>query len=139
LRSRAAPDKSALAQFTGEIVEDRIARRRNVLKKLLKQAIVMIGELFQHGEPGFLLAVEIARVEIDHFGRQVFAIDKGAFQREIDKPAIRSPFQIGIWRSTSGVREDGCSVASVSRMRLLALSILLRNRKRGMPCLQVRA
>jgi hypothetical protein len=34
----------SLAQFTGEIVEDLIARRRNVLKKLLKQAIVMIGE-----------------------------------------------------------------------------------------------
>ena len=39
--------------------------------------------------------------------------------------------QIGIWRSSSGTREAGCNSFSVSRMRLSALSILLRNRKRG--------
>ena len=43
-----------------------------------------------------------------------------------------SSFQIGIWRSSSGVREAGCSSVSVSRTRLSALSILLRKRKRGM-------
>ena len=45
----------------------------------------MIGELFQHREPRFLLAVEIAAFERDHFGRLVLAIDKSALQREIDE------------------------------------------------------
>ena len=47
------------------------------------------------------------------------------------KPITMSFDQIGIWRSTSGTREAGCSSFSVSRTRLSALSILLRNRKRG--------
>jgi hypothetical protein len=44
---------------------------------------------------------------------------------------MMSFLQIGICRSTSGTREAGCSSAMVSRTRLSALSILLRNRKRG--------
>ena len=43
-----------------------------------------------------------------------------------------SPCQIGIWRSSSGTREAGCNSLMVSRTRLSALSILLRNRKCGM-------
>ena len=75
----------ALAQFAGEIVEDRVARRRNVLEQLLHQCVVVIGELFQHREPGFLLAVEIATLQRHDFGSLVFAIDEGAFQRQIDE------------------------------------------------------
>jgi len=45
----------------------------------------MVGELFQHGEARLLLAVEIAGIEVDHFGGLVLAIDKGALKREIDK------------------------------------------------------
>ena len=41
-------------------------------------------------------------------------------------------FQIGIWRSTSGLREAGCRICSASISLVSALSILLRNRKRGM-------
>ena len=75
----------SFAQLAGEIIEHRIARRRNVLKQLLEQPIVVIGELFQHGEPSFLLAIEIARFEIDHFRGHVLAIDECALQREIDE------------------------------------------------------
>ena len=75
----------AFAQFAGEIVEHRVARRRDVLQQLLHQRVVVIGELFQHREAGFLLAVEIAAFQRHHFGRLVFAIDEGALQREIDK------------------------------------------------------
>jgi hypothetical protein len=42
-----------------------------------------------------------------------------------------SPDQIGICRKSSGTREAGCRKLTVSRMRLSALSILLRNRKCG--------
>ena len=75
----------AFAQFAGEIVEHRIARRLDVFQQLLHQRVVVIGELFQHREAGFLLAVEIAAFELDDFGRLVLAIDEGALQREIDE------------------------------------------------------
>ncbi len=75
----------AFAQFAGQIVEHRVARRRNILEQLLHQRVVVIGELFQHREPGFLLAVEVAAFERHDFGSLVLAIDKGAFQRQIDE------------------------------------------------------
>ena len=74
-----------LAQFAGQIVEHRVARRRNILEQLLHQRVVMVGELFQHREAGFLLAVEIAAFERHDFGSLVLAIDKGALQRQIDE------------------------------------------------------
>src|SRR6202011_3960444 len=46
---------------------------------------VVIGELLQHREAGFLLAVEIAALQRHDFGCLVLAIDKGAFQRQIDE------------------------------------------------------
>src|SRR5258708_10601504 len=45
----------------------------------------MIGELFQHREAGFLLAVEIAALQRHDFGSLVLAIDEGAFQRQVDE------------------------------------------------------
>ncbi len=75
----------AFAQFAREIVEHGVARRLNVFKQLFHQRIVVIGELFQHREPRFLFAVEIAAIEIHDFGRLVLAIDEGAFQRQIDE------------------------------------------------------
>ncbi len=55
------------AQFAREIVEHRVARRLDVFQQLLHQRVVMVGELLQHREARFLLAVEIAAVEIDDF------------------------------------------------------------------------
>ena len=75
----------AFAQFAGEIVEDRVAGRRDVVEQLLHQRIVVIGKLFQHREAGFLLAVEIATFQCHDFGSLVFAVDKGALQRQIDE------------------------------------------------------
>jgi hypothetical protein len=75
----------AFAQFAGEIVEHRIARRRDVFQQLLHQRVVVIGELLQHREPGFLLAVEIAAFERHDFGGLVLAIDEGTLQRQIDE------------------------------------------------------
>ena len=75
----------AFAQFAGEIVEHRVARRLDVLQQLLHQRVVVVGELFQHREARFLLAVEIAAFQRHDFGRLVFAIDEGALQREIDE------------------------------------------------------
>ena len=49
------------------------------------------------------------------------------------KPLTTSFCQIGIWRSTSGTPLAGCSIVSVWRTLPSALSILLRNRMRGMP------
>jgi hypothetical protein len=76
----------ALAQFACEIVEHRVARRLDIFQQLLHQDVVVVGELFQHRKPRFLLAVEIAALQRDDFGRLVLAVDEGAFQREIDEP-----------------------------------------------------
>src|SRR5258708_11844569 len=86
-RSRAEQQRTdqPFAQFAGQIVEHSIPRRRYILEQLLHQRVVVIGELFQHREAGFLLAVEIAAFEGDDFGSLVFAIDEGAFQRQIDE------------------------------------------------------
>src|SRR5258708_5284613 len=73
------------AQFAGQIVEHRIPRRRYILEQLLHQRVVVVGELFQHREARFLLTVEIAAFEGYDFGSLVFAIDEGAFQRQIDE------------------------------------------------------
>ncbi len=75
----------SFAQFAGEIVEHRVARRLDVFEQLLHQRVVVVGELFQHREAGLLLAVKIAAFQRHDFGRLVFAVDKGALQREIDK------------------------------------------------------
>src|SRR6266566_4373277 len=75
----------SFAQFAREIVEHRVARRRNILEQLLHQRVVVIGELFQHREPGFLLTVEIAAFQGYDFGGFMLAIDEGAFQRQIDE------------------------------------------------------
>src|SRR5438477_6970993 len=75
----------SFAQFTGQIVKHRIARRRNVLEQLLHQDVVVIGELFQHREARSLLAVEIAGFQRHYFGGLVLAVNEGAFQRQIDE------------------------------------------------------
>ena len=75
----------SFAQFAGEIVEHRVARRLDVFEQLLHQRVVMVGELLQHREARFLLAVEIAAFQLHDFGRLVLAIDEGALQREIDE------------------------------------------------------
>ena len=75
----------AFAQFAGEIVEHRVARRLDILEQLLHQRVVVIGEFLQHREAGFLLAVEIAAFQRDDFGSLVLAIDEGALQRQIDE------------------------------------------------------
>ncbi|OIQ65216.1 hypothetical protein GALL_532280 [mine drainage metagenome] len=73
------------AQFAGEIVEYGVARRLDVLEQLFHQRVVVIGELLQHREAGFLLAVEIAAFQRHDLGCLVLAIDKGAFQRQVDE------------------------------------------------------
>ena len=45
--------------------------------------LVVIGELFQHRESRFLLAVFVG--DFHHLRRRVLAIDVGALQREIDE------------------------------------------------------
>jgi len=57
----------------------------DVFEQLLHQRVVVIGKLFQHREPRFLFAVEIAAIEIDHHRRLVLAVDEGAFQRQVDE------------------------------------------------------
>ena len=53
----------AVAQFLGEIVEHLVARRLDVLKQLLHQLVVVIGERLQHREARFFLAIEIVALE----------------------------------------------------------------------------
>jgi hypothetical protein len=75
------------AQFTGQIVEYLVARRLDVLQQLLHQLVVMIGKSFEHGKARGLFPVGGVAFERDDFRGGVFLVDKGAFEREIDKAA----------------------------------------------------
>ena len=119
-------------QFLGEVVEHFVAWRRDVFQQLLHQLVIVVGERLQHGEARFLLAAQIVAVERDDCRGSVFLVDEGPFEREIDEAGDDVGCQIGIWRSSNGLRDAGCNSLSVSRRRLSALSILLRKTKRGM-------
>ena len=121
-----------VAQFLGEIVEHLVARRRDVVEQLLHQLVVVVGERLQHGEARVLLAVRDVALERHDLGWRVLLVDMGALEREIDEAGddvVRS-------RSGSGAapaaRATPAAAASATRARAVsALSILLRNRKRG--------
>ena len=76
----------AFAQFLREIVEHLVARRLDILEQLLHQLVVVVGKRLEHLEARFFLAVEVFVLQLDDFGRRVFFVDKGALEREIDKP-----------------------------------------------------
>ena len=84
-RSQQNRADQALAQFLGEIIEDLVARRLDVLEQLLHQLVVMIGERLQHREARGLLALERVAFERDHLRRSMLLVDKRAFKREIDE------------------------------------------------------
>src|SRR6185312_4016946 len=75
----------AFAQFLGEVVENTIAWRLDILEQLLHQRIIVIGKRLQHREARFLFAIEIIALQIDDLGWRLLFVDIGAFQGEIDK------------------------------------------------------
>ena len=75
----------AVAQFAGEIVEHFVARRLNVFEQLLHQFVVVVGERFQHREARRLFQIGGVAFERNDFGGSMLLVDKGAFEREIDK------------------------------------------------------
>ncbi len=64
--------------------------RRHVGEKLLHELVVVVGELLQHVEARFLLALEDGRREIDDLGWRVLAIDERALEGEIDEAGRRA-------------------------------------------------
>ena len=74
-----------LAQFLGQIVEDLVARRLDVLEQLLHQLVVVVGERLQHGEARGLLAIERVAFERHDLRRRMLLVDEGALEREIDE------------------------------------------------------
>ena len=122
----------AVAQLLGEIVEHLVARRRDVLEQLLHQLVVVVGERLQHGEARVLLAVEIVAFERDHLGRRVLLVDKGALEREIDEAGDDVVLPDRDLAQHQRHARGRLQQLAASRARAWsALSILLRNRKRG--------
>ncbi len=74
-----------LTQVLGKIVENLVARRRDVLEQLLHQRVVVVGKLLQHGEARGLFLLKVFAFERNDFGRGVLLVDMGALQREIDE------------------------------------------------------
>ena len=75
----------AVAQFAREIVEHLIARRLDVGNQFLHQRVVVIGQLFQHRVPRFFFTRQIAGGHVDDGRGRMFAVDEGAFEREVDE------------------------------------------------------
>ena len=86
---------SAEPSSTGVIRPSRSSRARSantlsrggshVGEQLLHQLVVVVGELLEHGEARFLLALLDVRRHLDHLARRCGAIDEGALEREIDE------------------------------------------------------
>ena len=74
-----------LLQFARKIVEDAVARRVDLGDQILHQRVVVIRQPFEHGEARFALAQAFAVGNVDDLARRMFAIDEGAFEREIDE------------------------------------------------------
>ena len=70
-------------QFARQIAEHFLARRFDIAQQFFHQMLVIIGQLFQHLEAGFLFAGIVG--DIDHLAGGVGAIGKGPLQRQIDK------------------------------------------------------
>ena len=122
----------AVAQFAGEIVEHLVARRLDVFEQLLHQLVVVVGERLQHREARGLFAIGDVAFERNDFGRSVLLVDKGAFQREIDEAGDEVAGEgRDLPQDQLGARGAGCSSLSTSCTPASALSILLRNRMRG--------
>ena len=75
----------SFAQFPGEIVKNLVARRLDVFEQLLHQLVVVVGERLQHGEARGLFAIGQLAFQRHDLRCGVFLVDKGAFEREIDK------------------------------------------------------
>jgi hypothetical protein len=61
------------------------ARRLDILEQLLHQLVVMVGELLQHGEKRFLLALGVFALDRNDLALGVLAVNEGALEREIDE------------------------------------------------------
>ena len=72
------------AHLDDEIGKDLLAFRLDILEELLHEAVVVVGELLEHGEAGFRLPRPGLVGHVDHFARRVLAVDEGALEREID-------------------------------------------------------
>ena len=59
-----------VAQFLGEIVEDAVARRLDLVEQLLHQRVVMVGKPLQHGVARLLLARRLVRRDLDDLARR---------------------------------------------------------------------
>ena len=86
-RSHQHRTNQAVAQLLGEIIENLVAWRLDILEQLLHQLVIVVGERLQHGETRRLLAVERVAFKRDHFRRCVLLVDKRALEREIHEAA----------------------------------------------------
>ncbi len=73
----------AFRQFAPEAAEHFVALRLDIAQQFFHQMLVIVGQLLQHLEAGFLLARIIG--DIHHLAGRMGAIGKGALQRQIDK------------------------------------------------------
>ena len=74
----------AIAQLAGEVVEHGACIGRNIFKQLFHEGVIMVGQRFQHGEAGFLLARLVGGVDLADLSVLVRAVDVGALESEVD-------------------------------------------------------
>ena len=120
-------------QFAAQIVAHFVARRLDVGEQFLHQVLVVIGELLEHLEARFLLAFLHSPFELDQLGWLVLAIDKGALEREIDEAGDDAVLPDRNLAQQQRLVARLLQHAEQIAQRAVALSILLTNRKCGMP------
>ena len=84
-RTKQHRGNQAFGKLARQITEHLIARRFHVTEQLFHQFVVMIGKFFEHRETLGLFHIGKFGRNIDHLALFMLLIDKGTFQREIDK------------------------------------------------------
>ena len=79
-------------QFFSEIVKNLVARGRDIAEQLFHQLVVIIGELLQHLEAGFLFARRDLRRQFNDLAGRVFAVDISPLRGEIDEAGGNTVF-----------------------------------------------
>ena len=77
----------AALEFHHKVGENLVAARHGVAQKLLHQLVVIIGELFEHGEALVGLELRQGGGNLDRFAERVLAIDIGALKRQVHEAA----------------------------------------------------
>src|SRR5262249_14879432 len=89
-RAQQHRNDETLLQVLDEIGEHLVAGRLGIRQQLLHQFVIVIGQLLEHLETRFALALPDGRRHLDDLRLGLRAVDEGALEREVDEARSRA-------------------------------------------------